>query len=66
MYFTLQPFFFLFLYFFFGLYRPALAAYGSSQARGRIRAAAASLFHSNAAFEPHLPPILQLTATLDP
>ena len=34
------------------------AAYGSSQARGHIRAAAAGLHHShsNAGFEPHLPP----------
>jgi len=50
------------------LFRPALAAYGSSQARGRIRPTAASLCHnySNAGFEPHLRPTPQLTAMPDP
>ena len=44
------------------------AAYGSSQARGPIRAAAASLRHNhtNARSEPHLWPTPQLTAMPDP
>ena len=44
------------------------AAYGSSQARGRIGAVAAGLLHShsNAKFELHLQPTPQLTATPDP
>ena len=48
--------------------RTALAAYGSFQARGRIRAVAASLHqsHSNSGSKPCLQPIPQLTATLDP
>ena len=33
--------------FFFLFFRAALVAYGGSQARGRIRAATASLHHSN-------------------
>ena len=43
-------------------------AYGVSQARGQIRAAAAGLrhSHSNATSEPHLRPIPKLTATPDP
>ena len=54
-----------FIYFFF---KAAPAAYGSSQARGQIGAAAASLHHShgNTRFEPHLQPKLQLVAALDP
>ena len=36
----------LFFFFFFFLFRAALVAYGSSQARGKIRAAAANLHHS--------------------
>ena len=42
-------------------------AYGISQARGRIRATAASLYHihSNAGSEPRLQPIPQLMATWD-
>ena len=42
--------------FFSGLFRDAPAAYGSSKARGVIRAAAAGLHHShsNAVSEPHL------------
>ena len=46
----------------------ALVAYGSSQARGRIGAATAGLHHSHskAEFEPHLQPIPQLMAMLDP
>ena len=43
-------------------------AHGSSQARGRIGAAAASLHHShsNEGSEPYLQPMLQFTATPDP
>ena len=50
------------------LFRVALAAYGSSQARGLIGAAAASLCHnhSNTGSKPCLQPSPQLTATLDP
>ena len=46
----------------------APVAYGSSQARGYIRAAAASLrhSHSNTRSELHLWPMLQLTAMPDP
>ena len=46
----------------------APAAYGGSQARGRIGAVATSLrqSHSNAGSEPHLQPTPQLTATPDP
>ena len=46
----------------------APAAYGGSEARGRIGAVAAGLrqSHSNAGSELHLPPTPQLTATLDP
>ena len=47
-----------------------LIAYVSSQARGQIRAAAASLSHSNShnntRSKPHLRPIPQLEATPDP
>ena len=44
-----------FPFFSFCVFRAAPMAYGSSQARGQIRAAAASLYHShsNARFEPH-------------
>ena len=38
--------FFLIFFFFFCLFRATPAAYGSSQARGQIRAIAASLYHS--------------------
>ena len=50
------------------LFRAALTAYGSSQARGWIGATAAVLCyrHSNVGSEPHLWPAPQLTATLDP
>ena len=50
------------------LLRAAPAAYGGSQARGRIGAAAAGLHHShsNAASEPRLRPTPQLTARPDP
>ena len=46
----------------------APAAYGSSQAKGQIGAAAASLGHSNSnvGSEPCLQPLLQLTAMPDP
>ena len=46
----------------------APAAYGGSQARGQIGAAATSLHHShsNARSELHLQPTPQLTATPDP
>ena len=45
-----------------------MAAYGSSQARGRIRAVATSLHHSHSSIgsEPCLRPTPQLTAMLDP
>ena len=48
--------------------RAAPAAYGGSQARGRIGALAAGLrhSHSNSGFEPRLRPTPQLTATPDP
>ena len=44
------------------------AAHGGSQARGRIRAAAAGLCHSHSKVgaEPCLQPLLQLVAMLDP
>ena len=49
-------FLFFFIFLFFLLFRAALAAYGRSQARGRIRAAAADLrySHSNMGSNPHL------------
>ena len=52
-----------FHFFFFSRYRAIPATYGSSQARGQIRAAAAGLCHShsNAGSEPHLQPMTQLT-----
>ena len=55
---------FLFLFFFFSAEG---GAYGSSQAKGQIRATAASLHHShsNARSQPCLQPTLQLTATPD-
>jgi len=43
---SLSLFFFLFFFFTFLLFRAALAAYGNSQARGGIGAAADSLHHS--------------------
>ena len=48
-----QGFFVLFC---FGIFRAILAAYGNSQARGRIEAAAASIYHrrSNVGSKPHL------------
>ena len=52
----------------FGLFRATSVAYGSSQARGRIRAAAAGLHHShsNAGSEPDLQLTAPLMATWDP
>ena len=52
----------------FCLFRSALAAYEGSQARGLIKAVAASVCHnhSNAKSEPSLRPTPQLTAMLDP
>ena len=60
--------YFLFLFFcLFAFSRAAPAAYGGSQARGRIGAVATGLCqsHSNAGSEPHLQPTPQLTATPD-
>ena len=59
----------LFIFIFIFLLLKAIpAVYGSSQARGKIRAAAAGLHHShsNARFELRLQPTRQLTAMLDP
>lgn len=57
-------FFFFCLFAFSGA---ALAAYGSSQARGRIGAIAAGLCHShsNARIKPNLQPTLQFMVTSD-
>ena len=59
---------FLLFFFLLLLFRATPVEYGGSKARGRIVAAAASLCHShsNARYEPHLPPTPQLTATPDP
>ena len=56
-----------FSFLFFLLFRAAPAAYGSSQTRGGIGAAAASLYHShsNSRSEPRLRPAPQFMATLD-
>ena len=61
-------FYFLVFFFLFCCFRAAPVAFGSSQARGRIKAAATSLghSHSNTWFELDLWPTLQLMATLDP
>ena len=58
----------VFFFFFFFLFRAAPTAYGGSQARGRIRAAAAGLPHSHSHVGSELPlqPTRQLTATPDP
>ena len=58
---------FLFVCFVFLLFRAASAAVGGSQARGQIRATAASLCqsHSNAGFGPHLQTTPQLRAMPD-
>ena len=57
-----------FFFFFFGLFRASLVAYGGSQARGRFGAAAAGLHHShsNTGSEPCLRPTPQLMAMPDP
>ena len=55
----------LFSSFFFFLFFATPTSYGSSQARGRLRTAAASLRHSSAGSEPRLWPTPQLTATPD-
>ena len=44
----------------------ALVAYGSSQARGRIGAAASILHHSNVGSQPCMQPTPYLMATTDP
>ena len=56
------------LFYFVLIFRIKSVAYENSQARGQIRAVAASHSHShnNAGFKLHLQPIPQLTATLDP
>ena len=48
------------------LFRAALAAHGSSQARGQIGAAAAHLHHSHPGSKPYLQPAPQLVAMQDP
>ena len=55
-------------FFFFCLFKATLASYGSSQARGQIRAVATGLHHSysNTRSKPCLWPIPQLTAMLYP
>ena len=60
-------FFFFCLFAFLPFSRAAPAAYGVSQARGRIGAVAASLHqsHSNVGPEPRLRPTPQLKATPD-
>ena len=57
-----------FLLILFAFFRATPMAYGRSQARGQIRAVAASLqnSHSNMGSKLHLHPTPQLTATLDP
>ena len=54
--------------FLFGPFRAALAAYGSFQARGQIRATAVSLYHShsNTRSGPHLQPTPQKHQILNP
>ena len=56
------------VFFFFGLFRAAPTAYGSSQAKGLIGAAAASLRDSYSSFrsEPHLLPTLLQYQILNP
>ena len=60
--------FFAFLFVCLFVFRATPTTYGGSQARGPSRATAAGLHHSlsNARSEPHLQPIPQLTATMDP
>ena len=56
------------IFFFFGLFRAAPAAYRGSQVRGPMRAVAAGLHHShsNSGSKLSLQPTPQLMATLDP
>ena len=65
---TVLYLFFFFFFFFFCLLRAASVAYGGSQARGQIRAIAASLHHShsNTGSETRLQHTPWLTAMLDP
>ena len=62
-----DPFYYFILFLFFAFFRATPAAYGSSQARGQIRAITVSLRHSysNSGSEPHLQSTPQLTATPD-
>ena len=64
---TLPSEFFFFFFCLFAISWAAPAAYGGSQARGRIGAVATGLrqSHSNAGSEPRLQPTPQLTATPD-
>ena len=50
---------------FYFIFRDTPTAYGASQAKGRIRAVVAGLYHShsNTGFKPHLQPTPQLMAT---
>ena len=67
-YLFIYSFIYLFiLVFFFAISWATPAAYGGSQARGRIRTVATGLrrSHSNAGSEPCLQPTPQLTATPD-
>ena len=59
----MEFFLIIIIFLFFGLFRAALMAYGSSQARGQIRAVAAGLRHSysNPRSKPRLQPTPQLT-----
>ena len=61
-------FFFFFVFCLFVFLGAAPVAYGNSQARDLIRAAAAGLHHShsNTGFEPQMQPTPQLTAMSDP
>ena len=67
-YLKLYVFCFLFFFCLFAFPRAVPAAYGGSQARGRIGAVANSLHHShsNAGSRPRLQPIPQLMAMPDP
>ena len=53
---------------FFFFFRAASAAYGGSQARGRVGATTAGLHHShsNTGYEPSLPPTPQLVGMPEP
>ena len=63
LFFSQHSFIYLFI---FWLLRAAPAAYGRSQAKGWIRAPAASLHHSNMGSKLRLRPTPQLMSTLDP